>query len=74
MGRYADTLREIDEIQKGDDYFKNILQLGELAAELAAQLYKLQMRVAMKDEVINNLDESRQWWRNLSRPNRYEAA
>jgi hypothetical protein len=46
---YADNLRKIDDIQKGGDYFKATIQLGDLAAELAAKLYKLQMTVAIKD-------------------------
>jgi hypothetical protein len=71
--KYADNLRKIDDIQKGGDYFKATIQLGDLAAELAAKLYKLQMTVAIKDEVIKDLTESRKWWRELNIPNPYLA-
>jgi hypothetical protein len=64
MGKYADTLRKIDEIQRGDDYFKNIIQLGDLAAELARENFKLEMGIAIKKEVMKDMTESRDWWRD----------
>ena len=53
---YRDAMRRIDEIQRGADYFKSVLELGDLAADLANELHAMKMRVAM-------LDEARNYWK-----------
>lgn len=53
---YREALKRIDEIQQGGDYFKSVLQLGELAQQLVSEIYGLQIRVGM-------LEEHRDYWK-----------